>query len=489
MQRRILLMTFIVWGMLTTVYATPPNIIVILADDLGYGDLGCTGSPNIATPHIDRLADEGVLFTNFYAAPFCGPARASLMTGCYAPRVGLSFNHGPGARTGLNPDEITLPEMLKRRGYATMHIGKWHLGDHPEFLPTRHGFDRFLGLPYSNDMWAYHPMMPTPRDDPRMKAAIERAEYTGYAGQSTTLPEDHAFATPLPLMRDTEIVETDPDQTQLTTRYTEEALDFIAEHKDRPFFLYLAHAMPHVPLFVSEKFRGRSSRGLYGDVVMEVDWSVGRVVARLRELGLDENTVIVFTSDNGPWLDYGIDGGSAGPLRGGKGQLWEGGVRVPAIVRRTKQIAPGRRIVQPAGLIDLYPTLAEVAGATVDDSPVRDGRSLLPLLTGDASDTTEIHDHFYYFGGGHPDGEVHVGAVRDQRWKLHVMWRNEALSPVALYDIQRDVSERFDRLDQHPDIAARLLAAALEFDDELLSHRRPVGRVATEKEGTEQDVE
>ena len=365
--------------------APKPNVIVIFTDDQGYGDLGCYGSPNIETPNIDRMASEGIRFTSFYAAPFCGPSRAQLMTGCYHARVGHSHNESPGAMTGLHPDEITIAEILKEAGYATMHIGKWHLGDAPQFLPTRQGFDRFFGLPFSNDMWPYHPKMPPrPNEGSLMKQMRERADYTGFAGQGSYYSPTGGFPNPLPLMRQEKTIEENPDQTKLTTRYTTTALEFIETNRERPFFLYLAHAMPHVPLFVSDKFSGKSDRGLYGDVMMEIDWSCGQIFQKLKELNLDEQTIIVFTSDNGPWLGYGIDGGSAGPLRDGKGSTWEGGVRVPAIFRWPGRIPPARRTDAVAGNIDLLPTLTAIAGAQLPKDRTLDGRDLTGLLNGES---------------------------------------------------------------------------------------------------------
>ncbi|MBI5692502.1 MAG: sulfatase [Verrucomicrobia bacterium] len=460
--------------------ATParPNIVIIFTDDQGYGDLGCYGSPDIATPHIDRLAAEGLRFTSFYAATFCGPSRAQLMTGCYAARVGHARNPGPGSNWGLHPAEVTIAEVLKQAGYATMAIGKWHLGDAPEFLPTRQGFDAYLGLPFSNDMWRYHPKMP-PREneDALMRATRERAAYTGYAGSDSYYPPRGGFPNDLPLMRDETVIETNPDQRQLTTRYTEAALDFISRHRDRPFFLYLAHAMPHVPLFVSEKFAGKSARGLYGDVVMEIDWSVGQILGQLRRLGLDERTLVVFTSDNGPWLAYGIDGGSAGPLREGKGTIWEGGVRVPAIFRWPGKIPAGRRTAAVAGNIDLLPTCAQLAGARLPSDRVIDGRDLGPLLTG-ASDRSP-HAFFHYLGGS-AEGQVNYRAIRDERWKLHVeTGRDGTVTPRELYDLGADAGERFNRLAQHPEVAQRLALAARDAAAEMRAHLRPAGRRAS----------
>ncbi len=453
------------------VSAEPPNIVVIFTDDQGYGDLGCYGSPGIETPNIDRMAAEGIRFTSFYAAPFCGPSRAQLMTGCYPSRVSHARNHAPGSRQGLHPDEVTVAEVLKAAGYTTMHIGKWHLGDAKPFLPTSQGFDAYFGIPYSNDMWRYHPRMPIQENENElMRAMRKRAAYTGYAGRGH-YPPGRGFPNDLELLRDEKIIERGPDQRQLTTRYTNEALRFIEAQKDGPFFLYLAHAMPHVPLFVSSKHRGKSNRGLYGDVLMEIDWSTGQVLQKLKELGLDEKTLVVFTSDNGPWLGYGIDGGSAGPLREGKGSTWEGGVRVPGIFRWPGKIAAGRRTDAVAGTMDFLPTFARLAGAKTPDDREIDGRDLWPLLSG-ATDKSP-HDHFYYFGGG----KMNFRGIRDKRWKLVVRVAGETVQGAELYDLGRDVSEKFDRMKDHPDIAKRLEAKAKQFYAEISRQVRPLGNL------------
>ena len=470
-------LTLLLAGALCAAPAPKPNVIVIFTDDQGYGDLGCYGSPNIETPNIDRLASEGIRFTSFYAALFCAPSRAQLLTGSYAARVGHARNPAPNAAFGLHPAEITVAELLKGAGYATMCIGKWHLGDAPEFLPTRQGFDTYFGLPFSNDMWRYHPNMP-PREneDALMRAMRERAAYTGWAGRGTYYPPNGGFPNDLPLMRDEKVVETNPDQRQLTTRYTEAALDFIQAQRDRPFFLYLAHAMPHVPLFVSEKFAGKSARGLYGDVIMEIDWSVGQIMARLKQLGLDERTLVVFTSDNGPWLGYGIDGGSAGPLRDGKSSTWEGGMRVPAIFRWPGKIPAGRRTDAIAANIDVLPSVARLAGAAVPVDRVIDGRDLWPLLTGETPRSP--HRHFHYLGGS-MEGRVNYRGIRDERWKLIVSVGDDGKAkPEQLYDLGADIGEKFDRLKEHPDIAQRLTAEAQRFHDEIKANQRPAGRRA-----------
>jgi len=453
-----------------------PNFIIIFADDQGYGDLGCFGSPNIVTPNIDRMADQGMRFTSFYASPFCGPARASLMTGSYPPRASLAFNHGPGAKTGIHPNEVTIAEVLKSQGYATMHIGKWHLGDHPKFLPTKHGFDKYFGLPYSNDMWPYHPRMPiTENEDPRMIAARKRAAYTGFAGQGTYYPKGHSFNIPLPLMSNEQIVETNPDQTKLTTTYTEKALEFITENRNQPFFIYFAHAMPHVPLFVSDKFKGKSERGLYGDVIMEIDWSVGQILSKLKELDIDEKTLVVYTSDNGPWLGYGIDGGSAGPLRDGKGTCYEGGVRVPCIMRFPRQIPAGTRTSQVAGLIDLLPTFAKLAGTTPPMDRVIDGKDLWLLMSQPGAESP--HKAYYYYHGSRNRKRANLQAIRSGQWKLHLKFQDGKLVGTELYDLYGDVSETRNRIKDHPDIAKKLEKMAQEFNASLMANIRPLGRV------------
>jgi arylsulfatase A len=458
--------------------AAKPNFIVIFTDDQGYGDLGCFGSPDIHTPNIDRMAAEGMRFTSFYAAPFCGPSRASLMTGCYPPRAGLAFNHSPGAKTGINPDEITVAELLQGQDYATMHIGKWHLGDHPQFLPTRHGFDKFFGIPYSNDMWPYHPNMPLgDNPHPRLVAARKRGSMTGYAGQGREYKSPGPFEVPLPLMENEKTLETNPDQTRLITRFTEKALEFIEENKDDAFFLYLAHPMPHVPLFVSDKYEGKSKRGLYGDVIMEIDWSVGQVLKKLKADGIDDNTLVVFTSDNGPWLAYGIDGGSAGPLREGKGTSFEGGMRVPGIFRWPGKIKAGSRTSAVAANMDLLPTFAELAGATPPTDRVIDGRSLWPLLSGQTDDSP--HEAYFYYGGsGRRNPRANLRAVRVDQWKLFVRrGANGQFTATELYNLHEDVSEKFNRLERHPEIASRLLETAQKFNNDLTRNSRPLGRV------------
>ncbi len=328
----------------------PPNVVIIFCDDAGYADIGPFGAEGYQTPNLDRMAREGRLFTDFYSAQaVCSASRAGLLTGCYPNRIGIRGALGPHSKVGINPDETTLAEVLKTRGYATAIFGKWHLGDAPEFLPTRHGFDEYFGLPYSNDMWPKHPT-------------------------SRSYPD-------LPLFSGTSVVERNPDQSQLTTWYTEHAVRFIESNRDRPFFLYVPHNMPHVPLFVSEKFAGQSSRGLYGDVMMEIDWSVGQILDSLKRNGLDEKTLVVFTSDNGPWLVYGDHAGRTGGLREGKGTSFEGGQREPCIMRWPGHIPAGTVCHEPAMTIDLLPTIARLVGAEVP--PNIDGLDIRPLIFGE----------------------------------------------------------------------------------------------------------
>lgn len=452
-----------------------PNFIIIYADDQGWGDLSSYGNPYIRTPHIDRMATEGVRFTDFYAQPFCGPSRAALMTGTYPPRNSMMFNHLPRAKTGIHPNEVTLAELLKPKGYRTMIVGKWHLGDAPPFLPTRHGFDKWFGLPYSNDMWPFHPKtVPHDHEDKRLTEGRKRAEMTGYQGQGETYPTD--WFPDLPLMRDEAVIETNPDQAQLTKRYNAEALQFITDNRRQPFFLYLAHSMPHVPLHPSPEFAGHSLRGKYGDVIEEIDAGVGRLLDHVRKLGLERDTLVVFTSDNGPWLHYGVDAGSAGPLRNGKGTLWEGGVRVPAVFRWPGKIPAGRVSSEIAANLDIYATFAELAGVPLPSDRVVDGLSLWPLLNG--KQTKSARDTFLYYSGevfykaadGRPRHSSKLEAIREGRWKF---W----LTTGALYDLQEDLGENRDMGKFHPDVIERLRRKAEAMDAAIQKNPRPLGEL------------
>jgi arylsulfatase A-like enzyme len=435
----------------------PPNLVIIFADDLGYGDLGCYGHPTIRTPNLDRMAAEGLRFTQFYAAAsVCTPSRAGLMTGRYPVRSGMCSGKRrvlfPNSTGGLPASEITIAELLKTRGYVTQCIGKWHLGHLPQYQPTRNGFDHFLGLPYSNDMDRV-PGAPRGR-----KAFLDpRIEYWN-----------------VPLIQDEKVIQRPADQNHLTRRYTREAVRFIRAHQDRPFFLYFAHTFPHVPLFASEQFHGRSRRGLFGDAVEELDWSVGRVLDTLRETGLDRRTLVFFTSDNGPWLIQGVQGGSAGLLREGKGSTWEGGMREPAIAWWPGRVRPGvcRAL---AATLDFLPTAAELAGAELPKDRVLDGVSLLPLLDGDGPPP---RDSFIYYRG------TEIYAARKGRYKAHFITRPAygrskpvRHDPPVLYDLERDPSEQYNVAAQHPDVIAEIRAL-------VARHRATVKPVVNQLERT-----
>ncbi len=420
----------------------PPNVVIIFIDDMGYADVGPFGAKAIRTPNLDRMAREGTRFTDFYVAQsVCSASRAALLTGTYSNRLGINGALSPNSPIGLNPDETTLPEMLRPRGYATAIFGKWHLGDRRPFLPLHQGFDEFYGLPYSNDMWPNHP-----------EAA------------PGTYP-------PLPLYEGDSVIALMPDQSLLTAEYTARAVRFIERHAHQPFFLYLPHTMVHVPLFAGARFRGRSKAGLYGDVVEEIDWSVGQVLGTLKRLGLDRNTLVIFTSDNGPWLSYGDHAGSTGGLREGKGTVWEGGVRVPFIARWPGTIAAGRTITEPAMTIDLLPTIGGLTGATLPRRRI-DGLDIAPMLKGDPQ-AKSPHDAFYFYYNTNE-----LQAVRSGHWKLvfphsyrtlgdqlratggiPAKYRS-ARAGLALYDLAADRNETTDVAAQHPDVVERLTALA-----------------------------
>ncbi|MDC0936356.1 sulfatase [Pirellulales bacterium] len=427
-----------------------PNLVVIFIDDMGYADIGPFGAESYATPNLDRMAAEGRKFTDFLSATaVCSAARAALLTGCYPERVSILGALGPGAKHGLHWDELTLAELCKQAGYATACFGKWHLGHRPEFLPLQHGFDQYYGLPYSNDMWPQHP------DVVNLPADAEQRK-RGYP--------------PLPMYEGNQIVDdevTAADQAQLTTDYTGRAVEFIEQHRDEPFFLYVPHSMVHVPLFVSEKFRGKSGAGLFGDVVMEVDWSVGEILGALAKHNLDERTWVVFTSDNGPWLSYGDHAGSAGPLREGKGTMFEGGYREPCVMRWPGKIPAGTVCDELSSTIDLLPTMAHLLGVELPAERPIDGENIWSLIAGE-SEAVSPHEAFYCYYGRE------LRAVRDRRWKLHLphQYRTMQGSEVgsdgvpgpyrhkkigaALFDLQNDVGETKDVAADHPEIVARL---------------------------------
>ncbi len=433
-----------------------PDFVVILIDDMGYGDIGPFGSTLNHTPNLDRMAQEGMRLTSFYGAPVCTPSRAQILTGCYAKRVSLPDVIFPACPIGLSPGEHTVASLLKAQGYATMAIGKWHVGDQPEFLPTRHGFDHFFGLPYSNDMGP-HP---------------------GATGRSAEYP-------PLPLLQDKSVIEAPVDQDTLTARYTDEAVSFITENRDHPFFLYLAHTAVHVPLHPGAAFRGKSGNGLYGDWVEEADWSVGRVLHTLKQLKLDGNTLVLFTSDNGPWLVQGRDGGVAGPLRGGKATTWEGGMREPTIAWWPGKIPAQTTCDAVASEMDVLPTFVKLAGGGVPTDNKIDGKDIWPLLSGQSQ--ASPHQALYYFNG------LRLQAVRSGAWKLAIapQGTGRGRGPIVpatfddprLYNLDNDIGERTNIAAKHPEVVARLQGLIRQMDGDLGRTGngpgvRPPGRVA-----------
>lgn len=447
-----------------------PNIVIIFTDDQGYQDLGCYGSPDIKTPNIDRMAEEGARFTQFYVSQaVCSASRASLLTGCYSNRLGIHGAYMPNVGKGLNPDEETLAELLKDQGYATAIYGKWHLGSEEVFLPTQQGFDEYFGIPYSNDMWPLHPWQGTVFNFPA-----------------------------LPLMEGDNVIDKLEDQSMITTWYTEKAIDFISRNRDSPFFLYVPHSMPHVPLYVSDRYKGASQRGLYGDVIEEIDWSTGEILKALKTNGIDNNTLVIFASDNGPWLSYGTHSGSALPLREGKGTAWEGGVRVPCIMRWPDKINAGTVINHPAMTIDILPTVANIVGAPLPEREI-DGEDMSNLIYL-GSDYKPHHDAYYFY---YKRNELHAVLSGDGRWKLYlphtyrsingkegrddglpIEYDQNEVNQIRLYDLHNDVSEEIDVADQHPNIVAQLMInaekARAELGDELTDREGS----AVRKEGT-----
>jgi arylsulfatase A-like enzyme len=401
-----------------------PNIILIFTDDQGYNDVGVFGAEDISTPNLDQMAKDGAKLTNFYAAQaVCSASRAAILTGSYPNRIGIHNALMPNSKKGLNPKETTLAEMLKNKGYTTGIFGKWHLGDAAEFMPTKQGFDEYFGIPYSNDMWPLHPQQGPIFD----------------------------FG-PLPLYENEKVIDTLTDQTNLTTLITQHSIDFIERNKDNPFFLYVPHPQPHVPLFVSDKFKGKSNRGLYGDVIMELDWSVGEIIKSVEKNGLTENTIIIFTSDNGPWLAYGNHSGSTYPFREGKGTGWEGGQREPFIIKYPKEIEAGVTIDAPLMAIDVFPSLAEVTNSELPDEVI-DGKSAWSLLTGKTNESPQEAYFFYYRVN-------ELFGVRYGKWKLYFPhtyrtmngqtpgkdglpgeYKMVDLKQIELYDLESDASE------------------------------------------------
>jgi arylsulfatase len=430
---------------------THTNFVLIYLDDMGYGDLTQTGAIGYETPNLDQMASQGLLFTRYYAPQaVCSASRAGLLTGCYPNRIGFSGALSHASKTGISADEETLAEVLKKKGYATAIYGKWHLGVQDKFLPTRHGFDEFYGIPYSNDMWPYHPRGPGAFPD-------------------------------LPLFENETIMNpavTPDDQKKFTTEFTERTISFIKKNTENPFFVYLAHPMPHVPLFVSEKFEGKSEQGLYGDVMMELDWSVGQVIKTLKENDLEENTLVIFTSDNGPWLNYGNHAGNTGGLREGKGTSFEGGQRVPCLMYWKGTISPGTVNNNLIAGIDILPTLAEIANAPLPEKKI-DGVNILPLIKGEDVDPPRKSFWYYY-------RQNSLEAVQDGYWKL--VFPHQGRTYVGfepgydgqpgrvnenfpheggLYDLRRDPGEQYNLLEQYPEIVERLEKVAEEARNEL----------------------
>lgn len=450
--------------------ARTPNVIIFFADDMGYGDLGCYGSSVNMTPNIDRLAREGVRLTNFYAAqPVCSASRAALLTGCYPNRVGIAGALGPRAKVGLNPEETTLAEIAKARGYATAIFGKWHLGDAPNLLPSKHGFDEWFGFAYSNDMWPRHPQQP--KNYPPLQLLEERG------GELHVLDDDVYPA----------------DQCGVTKEITRRATEFVRAHAEAPFFLYVPYPMPHVPLYVSPEFDGKTGKGRYADVLAEIDWSVGEVMSTLDSLSLAKDTIIVFASDNGPWLSYGDHAGTTGGLREGKGTTWEGGVRVPCIVRAPSRVERGATFERPVMAIDLLPTLAAMIGGVPPHNTI-DGVDLSPWLAG-REESRDPHDALYFYYNSNE-----LQAVRSGEWKLYLPHKYNTLGTghggtggapanyasvacgLELYNLASDPQEKTDVAAANADVVARLTGfaerARADLGDSLTKRKGSGGREA-----------
>jgi len=428
-----------------------PNIIVIFIDDMGYADIGPFGAEGYKTPHLDRMAQEGRTFTDFYVTQaVCSASRAGLLTGCYNNRVGILGALGPNSKIGISDNEMILAEVCKQKNYATACYGKWHLGHHKKFLPLQHGFDDYFGLPYSNDMWPYHPNVANLPMEKRLKRWPH-----------------------LPLIDKNEIVNpkvTSKDQELLTTQYTERAVAFIEKNKEKPFFLYVPHSMVHVPLHVSDKFKGKSGVGLFGDVMMEVDWSVGQILGAVRKNGLEKDTIVIFTADNGPWLSYGDHAGSAKPLREGKGTMFDGGCRESCIMWGPGRIPAGTTCREPAMTIDILPTVAKLISAKLPDHKI-DGLDIWPLMSGQPEAKSPHEALFFYYGRD-------LQAVRYGKWKLHFphgyrtlkgrkggtggkpVKYSQARIDLSLFDLEKDIGETTDVKDKHPEVVAKIKALA-----------------------------
>ncbi|MDP6858612.1 MAG: sulfatase [Verrucomicrobiales bacterium] len=456
MQKLLPLILFF-WLFSPSLKAELPNFIIIFTDDQGYEDIRCFGSPKIKTPHLDKMATEGRKFTSFYSAnSVCSPSRAALMTGSYPTRVSVPGVLFPRHEIGLNPDEVTIAEVLKGKGYATACIGKWHIGHKPKFLPTRQGFDSYFGIPYSNDMTI----------DPEALLADNINLRNGFTADR--IKKEKPKKNLVPLMRNEEVIEYPCDQTTLTKRYTEEAVKFISENKDSPFFLYLPHTMPHIPLFASEQFKGKSKRGLYGDTIEEIDWSVGQILKSIKEKGIDQKTLVIYTSDNGPWkLDRGR-GGSAYPLRGYKFQTYEGGMRVPCIMRWPGKVPEGTSCDEVAASIDLMPTIAKLAGAKLLKDRKIDGKDIWPLMSG-TEGAVSPHDMYYYYKGNR------LESARQGKWKIRRSGKKS--QSVELYDLDSDISETKNLAKENEALVKDMIKKMNLFDEDLKKSQRPVGKL------------
>ena len=450
--------------------ASKPNVIIIFADDLGYGDLGCYGSKINETPTLDKMADEGKKFSNFYvSSPVCSPSRASLMTGCYPQRISFGTFDGlrvlfPGQGIGLSNEEKTVAKTFKESGYSTKIIGKWHCGDQEEFLPTNHGFDSYFGIPYSNDMG-------------------RQVKIKDYIPNDSSLHKITEWdRPPLPLVRDKEVIQEQPDQRSIAERYTEDAVKFMRENKETPFFLYLAHMQVHLPLYAAEKFVKESKNGDYGACVASIDWSTKVIFDELKELGIDENTIVIFTSDNGSRLQN--QGGSNGNLRGGKGQTWDGGQRVPCIIRWPGKINEGQQTDALSTTMDFLPSITKLLGGNLPSKKI-DGIEMSDLFF--SNENSSKRDSFLYYN------EDELEAIRYKNWKLHFKKEDKLIN--ELYDLDNDISEKVNLYSSHKEIVSKLSILADEFrkslGDKYLDIKgeevRPANRIDNPKPLTEYD--
>ena len=462
-------LSFVILISIPVAQAATPNVVIIFIDDMGYADIGPFGAKGYATPHLDAMAKAGTKFTNFHVSQaVCSASRTALLTGCYSNRVGLHGALGPQSKIGIAESEMTMAELVKQKGYATCAVGKWHLGHHKQFLPTHNGFDEYLGLPYSNDMWPYHPETKRDKD--------------GKGGY----PD-------LPLIEGDKIIDDDvtaEDQAQLTTSYTEFAVNFIDRNKDKPFLLYLAHSMCHVPLYVSDKFKGKTERGLFGDVIAELDWSVGEVMSSLKRNKVFDNTIVIFTSDNGPWLSYGDHAGSAGPLREGKGTAWEGGVRVPCLMQWPGHIRAGATDDRILMTIDLFPTVAGLIGAKLPEHKI-DGLDVWPLLSNQPG-AKNPHDYYAFY---YEQNQLQSIVSGDGQWKLQFphtyrtmqdqqpgmsglpgKYKQVKIESPELFQISTDVGEGTDVSTKFPEKVSLLESFAVKI-------RRELGDALTDQKG------